>query len=270
MPRSHERRKMLAELDSALRSRLLRLDEPIDRSDWEAVVRRSRRFRLSRYRSLALVAGGAAVLSLALGSSWARLFQGPEDKDPRAGAAPLRLALHLGDGSGLVLYSVADQARSLDNPARSPRPGTAAIVRSLGRGPFHLQPAPVRAGDARRRATDAPLPGDEALVSFHLFTTARLQTTAGAAVLTCRYGLDRNAYCNGAVELENGIRLTASGTLNADASHCTLVVTSSDRRDTTGRKRRRAARPVAASNGFERKPAATAIKVLASSRHSQT
>ncbi len=264
---TRERRKMLTELDSALRSRLLRLDEPIDRSDWEAVVRRSRRFRLSGYRSYAIVASGVAVLSLALGLSWARLFQ--DAGHPRAGAAPVRLVLHLGDGSGIVLYSVADQARFLDNPVQSTRRETAEIVRSLSGGPFHVQNAAFH-GDAKRYVTDAPLPGDEALVSFHFFTTARLQTTAGSALMSCQYGFDRNAYCNGAVALENGVRLTASGTLNADATHYTLVVTGGYGRDGADRRPRRVTRHVAAASGFEQRPAETAIKVLALSRHSET
>ena len=257
----HERRKTLAELDSALRTRLLRLDEPIDRSDWEAVVKRSRSVRLSRYRPLAVVVGGAAVLSLALGLSWGRLFPGAGQ--PRVGVPPLRLALHLGDGSRLVLYSVASRARFLDNGAESTGPVTAAIARTLSGGPFRVQPAPLHAGNAKQQVTNAALPGDEALVSYQLFTTARLQTTAGSAVLTCQYGFDRNAYCSGAVDLENGARLSASGTLNADATHVTLVVTGGYEPDGTGRGPRRATQGAAASNRPEPRPAVTAIKVFA-------
>jgi len=251
--RGRERRKTLAELDSALRTRLLRLDEPIDRSDWDDVVERSRHFGPSRYRPLAVVAGAAAVVALALGLSWARLF--PSAGQTRAGVAPVRLALHLGDGSRLVVYSVANRARFLDNGSGSSGPANAAVVRSLSGGPFRIEAASPRSWRAQNRLADAPLPGDEALVSYHLFTTARLQTTAGSAVLTCQYGLDRTAYCNGAVDLANGMRLSASGTLNADATNFTLVVTSGYGRDgATTRKLQRA----------------TAIKVLGLSRHSVT
>jgi hypothetical protein len=83
--------------------------------------------------------------------------------------------------------------------------------------------------------TNGPLPGDRALVSFRVFTNAGLGTPAGSAVLTCQYGLDRNAYCDGAVDLEDGVRLTGSGTLNADAHHYTLMVTSGYGRDGIGR-----------------------------------
>ena len=68
-----------------------------------------------------------------------------------------------------------------------------------------------------------------------MFTNAGLEKPAGSAVLTCQYGLDRNAYCDGAVELQDGVRLTGSGTLNADANHYTLTVTSGNGRDGIGR-----------------------------------
>ena len=222
---SHDRRANLAELDSALRSRLLDLDEPVDRSDWEAVVSRSTAARVSRYRSFAVVASAAAVLALALTVSLVRLF--PATGHPRPEAAPVRLALHLGDGSGLVLYSVAKRTRFLDNSdgRLAGGPSTVAIEHSLSGGPFHVRAALVRAATTAPHVTDGPLPGDQALVSLHLFTTAGLKTTAGSAVMACQYGFDRNAYCNGAVDLRNGVRLTASGTLEAGVDHFTLVAT---------------------------------------------
>ena len=225
--RSRERRENLAELDSVLRDRLLRLDEPIDRSDWAAVVQRSRVFRLSRRRSFALVASGAAVVSLAFTLSLMALFEGAEHSRP--GAAPLRLSLRLSDGSGLVLYSVPERARFLDNSddrlASGPSGRDVATVRSLSGGPFHVPAALLHAASAARDVTDGPLPGDRALVSFRVFSNAGLETPAGSAVLTCQYGLDRKAYCDGAVDLEDGMRLTGSGTLSADANHYTLMVT---------------------------------------------
>ena len=222
MSRKHEPRENLAELDPVVRGRLLGLDEPVDRSDWGAVVERSRDVRAARHRSFAVVASAAAVLALALTVSLIRLFPGAGH--PRPEAAPVRLALHLGDGSGLVLYSGAKRTRFLDNSdgRLAGRTSTVALVQSLSGGPFQVRTAIVRAA---RAMSDGPLPGDQALVFFHLFTTAGLKTTAGSAVLTCQYGFDRNAYCNGAVDLKDGARLAASGTLNADASHVTLVAT---------------------------------------------
>jgi len=218
-------RKNLAELDSALRTRLLRLDEPVDRSDWEAIVERSRRVvRRSRYRSLAVVASGAAVLSLAFALGLGLLSSGAGQ--PRRGAAPLRLALHLSGGSGLVLYSVANRTRFLDNPSESAAPVTASLVRSLSGGPFRVQPAVLRRATATRHVAGALMPGDEALVSFRLFTTAALGKTAGSAVLRCQYGFATSAYCTGAVDLDNGLRLTAAGTLDTGAHEFDLVVTS--------------------------------------------
>jgi hypothetical protein len=260
---SRERRRMPDELGSALRGRLLRLDEPIDRSDWTAVVGRSRLVRRSRYRSVAVVATAAAVLAVAFGLGSARLFEGAGH--PRAAAAPVRLALQLGDGNGLVLYSVASRTQFLDNPSERTTPETPAVARSLTSGPFHVEPAVFESGARQIAAT--PLPGDLALVSFDLFTTAGLQTPAGSAVLTCEYGADRTAYCNGAVDLENGARITASGTLTADVSHLTLVATSGYEVGHAAQKPRAATRAAPAS-GYERRPSSTAIKVLALSRHS--
>ncbi len=160
---------------------------------------------------------------------------------PNTQAAPLRLALHLSDGSKLVLYSGTRQERFLDNsdnrlagdPSARDTPSataTAAVVRSLSRGPFHVEAALIRVAATPRHAKGDPLPGDQSLVSFPLFTTAGLDTTAGSAVLTCLYAVDRSAYCSGAVELEDGVQLTASGTLDADGVHFTLVVTGGDGR----------------------------------------
>jgi hypothetical protein len=222
-----ERRENLAELDPVVRDRLLGLDEPVDRSDWAAVVRRSRGARRTRRRSFALLASGAAVLSAAVAVSLVPQFHGA--RQPSADAAALRLSLHLSDGSGLVLYSVPARARFLDNSddrlASEPSTRRAAIVHSLSGGPFHVPAALVHVAGTARHVTDGPLPGDRALVSFRVFTNAGLKRPAGSAVLTCQYGLDGAAYCDGAVKLEHGVRLTGSGTLNADASHYTLVVT---------------------------------------------
>jgi len=229
-----ERRENLAELDSVLRTRLLRLDEPVDRSDWGAVVERSRALRPSRYRSFAVVASGAAVLSLAFALSLGQLF--PASGHPRRDAAPLQLALHLSDGSSLVLYSGARRARFLDyadgrfagrgsEHTTAETAGTAAIARSLTDGPVHVSARFLHAANTATPATEGPMPGDQALLSFRVFTTAGLDKTAGSAVLTCLYGVDRSAYCDGAVRLDDGMELSASGVLDPDADRFTLAVT---------------------------------------------
>jgi hypothetical protein len=101
--------------------------------------------------------------------------------------------------------------------------GAAEIRHVLGGGgPFDLDAAVVRSS---AKASGGPLPGDQALLSLNLYTTARLERSAGSAVLTCEYGTDDNAYCDAVVHLEDGSRLMASGMLNPDASHVTLVVT---------------------------------------------
>ncbi len=176
------------------------------------------------------------MLSLAFALSLVPLFR--DAGHPRPGAAPLRLSLHLSDGSGLVLYSVAERARFLDDSedrlAGQPAVRSAAIPRSLSGGPFYVPAAIFRAASTARQVTDGPQPGDRALVSFRVFTNAGLETPAGSAVLACQYGLDRTAYCDGAVDLEDGVRLTGSGTLSADASRYTLM-TSGYGHDAIGR-----------------------------------
>jgi hypothetical protein len=213
-----ERRENLAELDSVLRTRLVRLDEPVDRSDWADVVKRSGARRLSRHRSFAVAAGGAVLagtLCLVL------LFAGAGQ--PRRGAAP-RPALQPNAASGLILYAVARRTQFLDNSA-GPSSGRAATVRFLSGGLFHVHPA------LGHTASVGPLPGDQAVVSVRVYTTAGHEKTLGSAVLTCQYVSHRTAYCDGAVDLDDGVRLTASGTLDARANHFTLVATGSYGRD---------------------------------------
>lgn len=233
---AHERRANLAELDPALRDRLLRLDEPVDRSDWEAVVGRSRTARSARLRPLALATGGAALLAAA--GTLAAVLLLPGAGQPQPGAAPLRLALRMSDGTGLVLYSGAKEARFLDNSDGRPGEGggtgareSAAVVRTLSGGAFRVPATLINATRPSRELSDGPLPGDQALISFRVFTTAELETAAGSAVLTCQYGFDQSATCNGAVTFADGVLLNASGTLAADAQDFALVVTDGNGRD---------------------------------------
>ena len=81
----------------------------------------------------------------------------------------------------------------------------------------------MRASD---ETANGPLPGDRALFTFNLYTTAGLERKTGSAVLTCQYGFDRNAICDAAFDLEDGSRLIASGVLNPGATTLTLAVTS--------------------------------------------
>ncbi len=229
----HERRKNLAELDAELRDRLLRLDEPVDWSDWAAVTKRSERHRPARGRLLAVVGGGAAMVSLVAMVSLALMAQ--DAGLPRSENAAHPLALELTDVSGLVIYSNAKTARFLDNAdgrgagqalARTAR-GTqraAAVVRSLSAGPFPVAASRIAATTSR---SAGPQPGDQAFVSFDVLASTGAEPTSGAAVLTCRYGFAGIAYCDGAIDLADGTELTTSGTLESDTNHLTLMVTSS-------------------------------------------
>jgi hypothetical protein len=203
------------ELDAVVRSRLLGPDEPVDASDWSAVVDRARRLRRASYRPYAVA---AATVALAAAASLGVLVV--------RGAPPAAVALRLslqGDGQPLVLYSAP--SRVVESSASRVVAEPASLVRSLTGGPFGVDAALVRAA-AARPVSGGPLPGDQALYSLRLFTTAGLARTAGSAVLTCRYGVDRLAYCNGVVDLDDGMRVTASGTLSRGADHVALVVSS--------------------------------------------
>ncbi len=249
-----EHRRNLAELDPVLRDRILGLDEPVARSDWGVVVRRSRVLRLASRRSLvvALVAASASLLAATWGLGDALTGAGPA----RSTTAPLRLALRLTDGSGVVLYSKARHAPFVDNSdgrargrsssdAEVTAPLAAAGIRHMlgGGGPFDLEAAVVRSAV---QPAGGPLPGDQALLSLNLYTTARLERGAGSAVLTCEYGMHDNAYCDAVVHLEDGSRLMASGMLNPDASHATLVVTGGVDRTGTSRGVARGPREITA------------------------
>jgi hypothetical protein len=220
----------LDEIDVTLRDRLLALDEPVDRADWEAVVRRSSGLRRSGRYSTVLVGGCALVLSLAFAVSVLPLVR--HGGKPGTASGPLRLSLQLSDGRGLVLYSVADHAGFFDNSddrvADVSRQQDAAVVQRLNSGPFHVPVDVAHATRSSQHAFTGPLPGDRALVSLRVFTNAGLETPAGSAVLVCEYGLDGTAYCDGAFDLQDGLRLTGSGTLDADVRHYTLVVTVGD------------------------------------------
>ena len=233
-----ERRDNLDELDPMLRDRLLALDEPVGRSDWGAVVKRSRGVRLSSRRTWAL--GIAAAGLAALGAAGATLGLAlTNGGNPQSAASAVRLDVRLSPGSGLVLYSHAarqdqfvdssdDRLRgrasvSLDRPAAAV---PAAIERTLTvTGPFRVDRALLRAAGSLEGEADGPLPGDRALLAFTLFTTAGLDRRAGSAVLTCQYGFEHNAFCNAAFDLADGSRLTASGVLEPGAKNLTLVAT---------------------------------------------
>jgi hypothetical protein len=105
MPPNHggadEHRRNLDELAPVLRDRILRLDEPVARSDWGAVVQRSRVLRFTSRRSL--VATLVAASALVLAATWGLSATLTGARPARSTTAPLRLALRLTDGSGFVL-----------------------------------------------------------------------------------------------------------------------------------------------------------------------
>ena len=69
-----------------------------------------------------------------------------------------------------------------------------------------------------------PFPGDEALFTFNVYPTGKLQASVGSAVFTCQYYFDKNAFCDVSFQL-NGGSLVAAGAFNFNAPTFALAIT---------------------------------------------
>ena len=113
----------------------------------------------------------------------------------------------------LTVYSVAvheqfinnndDEARGDVNNPFGTHNTTAAATKENGNGPF---------------------PGDEAIFTFNLYTSASLKTTAGSAVFVCQYYFDRNAFCHASYQLDGGV-LVGAGALSFNTTNFALAIT---------------------------------------------
>ncbi len=114
----------------------------------------------------------------------------------------------------LVLYSVAEQEQYVNNADDR--------TRAEGNNPFgnYKDVTPVA-----NKSGNGPFPGDEALFSFNLFKDAKLKQRAGAAIFTCQYNFDKNAFCDVSFHLNDGSTLIGSGSFNFNATQFTLTIT---------------------------------------------
>jgi len=119
-----------------------------------------------------------------------------------------------GPASKLTLYSVAEQEQYVNNADDR--------TRADGNNPFgnYKDVTPVA-----NRSGNGPFPGDEALFSFNLYNDAGLKHRAGAAIFTCQYNFNKNAYCDASFHLNDGTTLIAAGSFNFNATKFTLTVT---------------------------------------------
>ena len=124
---------------------------------------------------------------------------------PAAAAAPAR---------HLVLYSFAEQEQYINN--------SDSASRGQGNNPFgnYKDLAPLV-----NKNSNGPFPGDEALFSFNLYSNPTLKTKVGAAIFTCQYSFNKNAYCDVSFQLAKGGTLIASGSFDFNASNFSLAVT---------------------------------------------
>lgn len=112
----------------------------------------------------------------------------------------------------LVIYSVAEQEQFVNNADDR--------ARGEGHNPFgHYNDLQSSTAEPK----SGPFPGDEAVFSFNLYAKPSLGKKVGAAVLTCEYNFNGNAFCDAAYTLSGGT-LIASGAFNFNAGDFALSV----------------------------------------------
>src|SRR5262249_6196585 len=117
----------------------------------------------------------------------------------------------------LVLYSLAEQEQYINN--------SDSVARGVGSNPFgnYTDQTPFA-----NRSRTGPFPGDEALYSFNLYTGPSLSRRAGAALCTCQYNFNHQAFCDASFELGSRGTLLASGAFDFSASRFSLAVTTGE------------------------------------------
>jgi hypothetical protein len=113
----------------------------------------------------------------------------------------------------LTLYSLAEQEQFVNNLDDR--------TRGEGRNPFgtYSDLSPTTVSEAK-----GPFPGDEAIFSFNIYRDKNLKVRAGAAIFTCQYNFNKNAFCDASFQLSTGGTLIADGAFNFNASRFMLAV----------------------------------------------
>jgi hypothetical protein len=123
-----------------------------------------------------------------------------------AGAALFASAVASGSAGSatgkILVYAVPTRAQFLNNADDRQR----AIINN----PFTANTAKLMTVMKGHEKTTGPLPGDTALYSFNLYTSASMKKKAGTAVYTCDYNFNSKALCQAYYELSGGT-LLASG-----------------------------------------------------------
>jgi hypothetical protein len=97
-------------------------------------------------------------------------------------------------------------------------------VRGDVSNPFGTHISREASGLANLDEKQGPFPGDEALFTFDVFATGKLQASVGNAVFTCQYYFDKNAFCDVSFQLKGG-SLIAAGAFNFNAKTFALAIT---------------------------------------------
>jgi hypothetical protein len=96
------------------------------------------------------------------------------------------------------------------------------LARGYGDNPFGFRNQGGAA--ATNEPQNGPFPGDEAFLSFHLYSDATHHKPAGVATFSCQYSFDKNASCMAAYKLKGG-DVIAGGASEFNASKFSLAVT---------------------------------------------
>jgi hypothetical protein len=116
----------------------------------------------------------------------------------------------------LTIYSVATGVQFLNNADD--------IARGAANNPFNAATNKLRPKLTAKG--NGPLAGDVTVYSFDLYNSASLRKSAGSASYTCYFNYANHALCMAYFELSgNSGTLVASGPVNFNSTHFTLVVT---------------------------------------------
>jgi hypothetical protein len=97
-------------------------------------------------------------------------------------------------------------------------------VRGDVSNPFGTHISREASGLANLDEKQGPFPGDEALFTFSIYASGKLQQNVGSAAFTCQYYFDKNAFCDVSFQLSGG-SLIAAGAFNFNAKRFALAIT---------------------------------------------
>jgi hypothetical protein len=90
--------------------------------------------------------------------------------------------------------------------------------------PFGTHISREASGLANLDEKQGPFPGDEALFTFDVYGSGKLQASIGTATFTCQYYFDKSAFCDVSFQLVGG-SLIAAGAFNFNSKTFALAIT---------------------------------------------